>query len=196
MQRSATLYLTRRAQEFSAMLPCDDEEGSKNKTPLAFYLKHAWRRKTNLGTLLFGLTFVMLYACGFMSSSDHSLRHGNLAIAPTTIQPLICHDFLRQVKYGSYSFPINVHDENHKKEGYRVTVKDPNLKLGMNHCKTKTEIPFWISLHHEQYDHKRSEICKNGQYYQHALEETWTDILKSANPGAHVIDIGYVIYAM
>jgi hypothetical protein len=199
MQRS-TLYLARRAQELSAMLPCDDEDGSKNKTPLAFYLKHAWRRRTSLGTLLFGLTFVMLYACGFsMSSSVHSLRHGAhaaMAAAPTTIQPLACNDFLHQVRYGSYRVPVNVHDPNHKREGYRVTVKDPNEKKGVHRRQTTTEFPFFISLHHEQHDHRRWNIYKHGQYYQHAREEIWTDILKEASPGAHVIDVGYVTYAM
>jgi hypothetical protein len=198
MQRS-TLYLTRRAQELAAMLPCDDEDGSKNKAPLAFYLKHAWRRKTNLGTLLFGLTFVMLYACGFMSSSvHHVLRYGanRGSAAPTTIQPLACRDFLRQVKHGSYHFPFNVHDPNHKKEGYRVTVKDPNLKKGVQSRRTTTEFPFFISLHHEAYDKRRWNIYKNGQYYQHAKEDIWIDILKEASPGAHVIDIGYVLLYM
>jgi hypothetical protein len=195
MQRS-TLYLTQRAQELAAMLPCDDEEGSKNKTPLAFYLKHAWRRKTNLGTLLFGLTFVMIYMCGFMSSSVHSVRLGakvSIATAPTTIQPLVCHDFLRQVKYGSYRIPLNVHDPHHKKEGYRVTVRDPNLRTGILRRRTTTEFPFTISLHHEEYDKSRWNIYKHGQYFQHAKETIWTDILKEASPGAHIIDIGYVI---
>jgi hypothetical protein len=193
MQRS-TQYLTRRAQELSALLPCDDDDASKNK-PLAIYLKHAWRRRNNLGALLFGVTFVMLYACGFMSSSAvQSLRLASVgvAVAPTTIQPLRCQDFLRQVTYGSYRVPVNVHDPNHKKEGYRVTVKDPNLKKGHFNRRTTTEFPFMISLHHEAYDRRRWNIYKHGQYYQHARANIWTDILKEASPGAHVIDIGYV----
>jgi hypothetical protein len=195
MQRS-TIYLTRRAQ---ALLPCDDaDDGAKNKPSLAFYFKHAKNvRKTNLGALLFGVTFVMLYVGGFMSAS-HPLRRSKVVVAtaPTMIQPLACHDFIRQVRGGSYRVPVNVHDPNHKNEGYRVTVKDPNLKSGPLSRLTTTEFPFHISLHHEEYDRRRWNIYKHGSYYQHAREQIWTDILRDASPGAHVIDIGYVIYVM
>lgn len=32
--------------------------------------------------------------------------------------------------------------------------------------KTKTEIPFWISAHMEQYDRMRYDIFKKGYYYE------------------------------
>jgi hypothetical protein len=188
MQRSSQ-YLKQRAQELSALLPCDDEDGSKNK-PVAFYFKYAWLRKANFGALLLGVTIVTLYSGVF--ASVRAFTSAGAAVAPTTIQPLACHDFLRQVHRGSYRIPVNVHDPNHKNEGYRVAVDDPNLKKGHFKRQTTTEFPFTISLHHEAYDRRRWNIYKHGQYYQHARENIWTDILRKASPGARVIDIGYV----
>jgi hypothetical protein len=188
MQRY-TANLTQRAH---ALLPCDEDDDGKKK-PLVFFLKYAWLRKANFRALLVGVTFVMLYLGGFLSANRDT--KAVIATPPTTIQPLYCHDFLRQVNLGSYRVPMNVHDPNHKKEGYRVTVKDPNgrkhnLEKGQFIRETITEFPFWISLHHEKFDHRRWNIYKHGQYYQRALEEIWTDILKEASPGARVIDIG------
>jgi hypothetical protein len=116
-----------------------------------------------------------------------------VATAPTEIQPLACADYLRQVHRGSYRFPMNVHDPNHKNEGYRVTVKDPNVKKGHFKRLTTTEFPFTISLHHEAYDRRRWKIYQHGEYYQRARANILTDLLKEASPGARVIDIGYVM---
>jgi hypothetical protein len=202
MQRS---NVTRQAQ---ALLPCDDhddDDGDKNK-PLVFYLTDARLRKANFGALLIGVSFVMLYSGGFLTVSRSGVltasrsvpswtsgvaTHG--ATAPTTIQPLVCHDFIRQVHSGSYRVPISSKDPNQKKTQYRrIAVKDPNEKMGHLNRRTVTEFPFFISLHHEQHDHRRWNIYKHGQYYQHARANIWTDILKKARPGARVIDIGYV----
>jgi hypothetical protein len=166
------------------------DDSSKNK-PLSFYLKYAWVRRANFGALLLGVTIVTTL-CSGMFASVRALTSAGVAVAPTTIQPLACHDFLRQVHRGSYRIPVNVHDPNHKNEGYRVTVEDPNLKKGHFKRQTTTEFPFTISLHHEAYDRRRWNIYKHGQYYQHARANIWTDILKKARPGARVIDIGYV----
>ena len=162
----------------------------KNKPRLAYYLKYAWLRRANFGALLLGLTVVALVSGMFSSTRAVD------ATAPTSIQPLACADFLRQVHRGSYRIPINVHDPNHKNEGYRVTVKDPNEKKGHFKRLTTTEFPFTISLHHEAYDKRRWKIYQHGEYYQRARANILTDILKEASPGAHVIDIGYVICAM
>jgi hypothetical protein len=93
-----------------------------------------------------------------------------------TSQPLQCREYLKQVK--AMTYPVTVHD--------------PNLKRDTNVRKTATAHPFRMSFHHEVFDRPRWEIYKKGYYYEHALEKIWTKILEKAEPGARVLDVGYV----
>jgi hypothetical protein len=204
--RRSTANLSRQAQalfDSKIEFTCEDEDSSKRK-PGVLYVKHRWLRQANLAALLIGFIFVISYLCGGFSGSASgsvpvpapTVRRtvSNNAIArnkyaPTTIQPLVCTGFLQEVKSGSYSVLTNVNDPN-KKETFRVPVRDPNEKKGHFSRRTTTEFPFQIALHHEKFDPRRWNIYKHGQYYQHALEHIWTDILNEASPGARVIDIG------
>jgi hypothetical protein len=188
---------------------CDEVDASKRK-PGVFYVKHAWLHQANLGALLVGFLFVVSYLCGGLSGtaseSPSTIRSMNTvarnnqvidpviapaiaSFAPTTIQPLSCTNFLHEVRSGSYRILTNVNDPN-KKEYIDVSVKDPNEKKGHFHRRTITEFPFGISLHHEKFDPRRWNIYKHGRYFQHALEDIWTNILSEASPGARIIDIG------
>lgn len=99
-----------------------------------------------------------------------------IASTSTPVEPLACRDFLHQVK--AHTYPVKV--------------QDPNIQRDTYILKTKTAHPFRMSFHHEVFDRPRWEIYKKGFYYEHTLEQIWTDILEKAEPGARVLDVGYV----
>lgn len=67
---------------------------------------------------------------------------------------------------------------------------DPNN--GTKHQReTRTEVPFWISLHHEKFDPTRWDcIWNRGVYYEGALQRVWKRVLKSAPPNVRILDVG------
>jgi hypothetical protein len=100
--------------------------------------------------------------------------------APAVIEPLNCRDFIKQVTAGT--FPLDIHDPNNKKHHL----------LSFSRM-TTTKHPFRISLHSKQADKIRWALYKKGHYYEYDLERLWNNILKRSNPGARVLDVGYVI---
>ena len=177
------------------------------------------RRKIRLSPLEFAFILIFIESLQWLFASNHSLEWGMLliqkeaaAIAPhhqseyetahlnlrrsgdqkkplkhppatsaviqepnaaPAIRPLNCQEFLQQV-----------HDKT-----YPVEVLDPNV--GTNYTRmTITEHPFWISVHRHKFDRVRWGIYTDGRYYEKALEQVWSNILRNASPGARILDVG------